>query len=123
MITGIGTDILEIQRIRQVLQRYPQKFMSKILTETEREYCLSHKDPAPFVAARFAGKEAIAKALGCGFGEMLDFHDISIFHSPLGAPIAELSEKAKTRFNDPSIKLTLSHCKMYVVAFALVETG
>lgn len=120
MIQGIGTDILEIERIRGVLERHKEKFLAKVLTEAEINYCLSKKDPAPSVAARFSGKEAVAKALGCGFGELLDFQDISITHTAQGAPLVELSQAANLRFGSPSIKLSLSHSKRYVVAFAVV---
>jgi holo-[acyl-carrier protein] synthase len=119
MIQGIGTDILEIARVRQILSRHREKFIERVLTAPEKEYCFTHKDPAPFIAARFAGKEAVAKALGTGFGEDLDFHDIMITHSPLGAPEVKLSQKADLHFGCPAIKLSLSHCKTYVVAFAV----
>ena len=66
MIVGIGTDIVEVDRIRDSLKKFGEKFIDRILLPAEREYCLSHTDPAPNIAARFAAKEAIAKAFGTG---------------------------------------------------------
>lgn len=117
---GIGTDIIEIERIQGVLERSGDSFLEKLLTPSEKAYCLSYKDYALPVAGRFAAKEAIAKALGCGFGEMLSFHDIEIVNDALGKPIATLSHEAQERFAYPTIHLSISHCKSHAVAFALV---
>ena len=62
MIVGIGTDIVEVDRIRDSHKKFGEKFIDRILLPAEKEYCLSHTDPAPNIAARFAAKEAIAKA-------------------------------------------------------------
>lgn len=118
---GIGTDIIEIERIQGVLERSGESFLDKLLTPSEKAYCLSYKEHALPVAGRFAAKEAIAKALGCGFGEMLSFHDIEILNDPLGKPIATLSPQAQQRFSYPTIHLSISHCKSHAVAFAIVS--
>lgn len=117
---GIGTDIIEIERVQGVLERASESFLDKLLTPAEKEYCLTFKNHFLPVAGRFAAKEAIAKALGSGFGEMLSFHDIEILNDPQGKPIVTLSPQAQKRFNFPSILLSISHCKTHAVAFALV---
>lgn len=118
---GIGVDIIEIERIRNTLENTKGAFLDKFLTPAEKAYCLTFKDPAPQVAGRFAAKEAIAKALGCGFGEELSFEDLEILNDEKGKPIARLAPNANSRFNSPNIQLSISHCKSHAVAFATVE--
>jgi len=120
-IQGIGSDIIEITRIRANLARYGDKFLDKILTIQEKAYCLTFKDPASSVAGRFSAKEAVAKALGTGFGEALQFHDIEILNEPTGKPYVRLSSTAAQFFGHPRFLLTISHCKSYAIAFALVQ--
>ena len=66
MILGTGIDIIEVERIRASHEKFGKRFTSRILLAAESEYCLRHKDPAPFLAARFAAKEAVSKAFGTG---------------------------------------------------------
>lgn len=118
-IVGIGTDIIEIDRIRKSLNEHGKKFCDKIFTKNEYDYCLLYKDAAPHFAARFAGKEAVAKALGTGFGKKLSWQDIEILNNKEGSPQVLLSLKAQKTFNSPILLLTLSHCKAYATAFAI----
>lgn len=120
MITGIGNDIIEIKRIRDNLERYGQRFLDRIFTAEEQHYCLHFKDPAPHLAGRFAAKEAISKALGVGIGAELSWLDISIGKSAKGAPVVVLSTEAKLRFQNPQILLSISHCKEYATAIAIL---
>lgn len=118
-ILGLGNDIIEIARIQLSLITYSDRFIQRILTEKERAYCARHSDPAPHLAGRFAGKEAVAKALGTGLGKHLSWHDIEIFNNAEGKPEVFLSEGAKSRFHNPHILISLSHCKEYASAVAL----
>lgn len=118
---GLGTDIIEVDRIRANINQYGDKFLSKILTPLEKAYCLKYKDPAPHVAGRFAAKEAVAKALGCGFGEELEFHDIAIVHDEKGKPIIKLSEKASQHFDNPQFLISMSHCKSHATATVIIN--
>ena len=113
-ILGIGNDIIEIDRIRDSLEKFGKAFYSKLFTETEIEYCLSHSDPATRFAGRFAAKEAIAKALGFGFGKHLAWHDIEIINNAIGKP-----EVFTKNLEDPSIQISISHCKAYATAVAI----
>ncbi len=119
-ILGIGTDIVEIERIRDSLKEFKEKFLERICTEKERAYCLQHKDPAPQLAARFAAKEAIAKALGTGIGKTLSWQDIEIQSTKEGKPEAALSPQAAKAFDHPQILLSMSHCKEYATAVAVL---
>lgn len=117
---GLGSDIVEIARIKGVLERHPDSFLNKTFTKNEQDYCLSHRDPAPRLAARFAAKEAVAKALGLGFGESLGFLDIEILNDQLGRPLVHLSPQASHALGHPSFLLTLSHEKHYALAVAIL---
>lgn len=117
---GIGTDIIEVERIAANLTKYGDKFLSKILTPLEKLHCAKFKDPTLHIAGRFAAKEAVSKALGTGFGEFLEFHDIEIFNDINGKPEVFLSEKAANHFGGPRILLSISHCKAYATATAII---
>lgn len=119
IIRGIGSDIIEITRIRESLHKHGEHFYNKLFTEQEQEYCLKHADPAIPFAGRFAAKEAIAKSLGTGFGKMLAWLDIEIQKDELGKPIVILCPSILTYFNNPTIHLTISHCHTYATATAI----
>lgn len=118
-IIGIGTDILSIERFRTSHSKLGEKFLNKIFTEAEKTYCNKHKDPIVHFTARFSAKEAVVKALGTGFDEMLSFHDIEISNDEKGKPFVTLSPKSSTYYNHPTIQISLSHCKEYATATAI----
>lgn len=120
MITNIGNDIIEISRIKTNLERYGQKFLDRIYSPEEQEYCLKFHEPAPRLAGRFAAKEAVSKALGTGFGEDLSWLDITIQNEPRGNPIVILSHRANLHFDNPTLLISISHCKEYATAVALL---
>ncbi len=120
-IKGIGTDILEIERLRSVIKRKGQPFLEKIFTEIERKYCLKFKDPVIHLAARFCAKEAIAKALGIGFGKDLSFLDIELINDKKGKPIVKFADKVKKKFNKPKILISISHTSTFAVAFVIYQ--
>lgn len=111
MIVGVGVDIVENDRIRRVYEKFGNKFLRKILTDGEIEYCLKHRDPIPHVAARFAAKEAIIKALG---GKAL-FRQIEIISCSGETPKAQILGKEELR-----VLLSLSHEKNLSIAFAVL---
>lgn len=119
MILGLGNDIIEISRIRESMTRHGAHFLNKLFSEKEQEYCRKNQDAVPSFAARFAAKEAIAKALGCGFGEKLAWLDLEIVNDRLGKPEVRCSESLKLRFNDPKIMISMSHCVEYATAVAI----
>lgn len=119
MIAGLGNDIIEIGRVKEGFEEHGQRFLDRLFTKKEQEYCQKQKDPFPRFAGRFAAKEAIAKALGWGFGSEISWSDIEILSDDKGKPIAHLSKSLNERFDHPEILLTISHCKEYASAVAL----
>ena len=119
MISGLGNDIIEIERIRSSIQRHGLHFLNRLFSQREQDYCYKHQDPSPHFAGRFAAKEAIAKTLGTGFGEHLAWHDIEIINDELGKPIVYLSETLKKKYNNPKILLSISHCNSFAIATAI----
>lgn len=119
MILGIGTDIIEIDRIRKSVERYSTQFLNRLFHPSEQTYCLKRKDPIPGFAARFAGKEAIVKALGVGFSDGIDWLDFEIINDLAGKPLVRVSKKIEIKFSCPHIHLSLSHCKTFATAYAV----
>ena len=120
-VRSIGIDILEINRIRSAYEKYGERFLQKIFTPFEIDYCQKHKDPYPRFAARFCAKEAVAKALGTGFGAHLSFQDIEIRHDEAGRPIVFLSPKTNKFFKKPHFHLSISHCKEHATAMVMID--
>jgi holo-[acyl-carrier protein] synthase len=122
MILGIGNDIVEVKRIRDVIERHELRFLNRLFTPQEQDYCLSHKDPVLHFAGRFAAKEAIVKALGTGFREGIDWIDFEIMPNNKGKPVIKLSEKIQIEFKSPLLHLSISHCQAYATAVAIWES-
>lgn len=116
---GLGNDIIETERILEAIEIYGDKFLTKIFTEKEKAYCQTFIDSHAKFAGRFAGKEAIAKALGVGFGRYLRWQDIEILNDKSGKPIVYLSQKVSNHFKNPHILLSISHCKKFACAVAV----
>lgn len=112
-VSGIGTDIIEIRRIRDVIERHGQRFLDRHFTRKEQLYCLEMEDGAIRFAGRFAAKEALLKALGTGIGEA-SWLDFEILPDDSGKPIVH------TSLNNPTFLLSISHCREYATATALL---
>ena len=127
-VIGLGTDIVNINRIKKIYSKYGNQFLNKILTESEKksEKKLSRFKNVSTIAKRFAAKEAISKAIGYGFSNGIHFKDIEIYNDESGKPYANLNGKAKTMVNKISKKynifLTLSDDKPWAVATALITS-
>ena len=122
---GIGVDIVEIARIEQAVQRTP-RFVKRVFSQEERDYCDAQTRPAVHYAARFAAREAILKALGTGFGSGISLSDIAVSRDQRGKPLAVLSGKAREIANQQGVQevaLSLSHTNDLAVANALAITG
>lgn len=124
MILGTGIDIIEVDRIKAAYEKHGERFIKRILLPDEMTYCLSHKSPGPFLAARFAGKEAVSKAFGTGIGGQLGWQDIEICRKESGEPYivlhgkgAELLSKRGARL----VHITLSHTEKHATAMAILE--
>ncbi len=113
----IGTDIIQIRRIDTLLQRYGHKFKERYLSP--EEIVLAHR--VETLAGFWAAKEAIAKALGCGIGAHLTFHDIQLHKDARGAPFFTLSETAQKTHTVTSSSLSISHDGGFAIAVAVID--
>ena len=109
-VLGVGTDIVEIERVREAIQKNGDAFIEKVFTADEQAYCKKHKDPMPQYAARFSAKESVVKALGCGF---------EISHGKEGKPVVHFSSKVMKKLKNPHVIVSMSHCKAYVSTVAI----
>src|SRR5438094_9836222 len=126
MILGVGIDIIEVARIRASHEKFGERFLNRILRAAEIAYSLSHKDPAPFLAARFAAKEAISKAFGTGIGAQLGWHDLEVRRKDSGEPFVVLhggGEKLLAARGARAVLISLSHTQTYAAAVAVLESG
>ncbi|HUA39858.1 MAG TPA: holo-ACP synthase [Candidatus Sulfopaludibacter sp.] len=124
MILGTGIDIIEVKRIAASCERFGERFVNRILLPDEIAYCRSHKDPAPFLAARFAAKEAISKAFGTGIGAQLGWQDMEVRRKESGEPYVALHGKGERLFASRGAKrllISLSHTQNYAAATAILE--
>jgi holo-[acyl-carrier protein] synthase len=95
MIYGVGTDVVEIERVRAVLKKYGERFARKILCESELKRFQGHRLPANYLAKRFAAKEAFTKALGTGIRAPANWHGVWVRNLPSGKPVLEFSDALK----------------------------
>ena len=120
MTIAIGTDIVEIKRIADVLERQGDKFIQRILTESEILEYQARGDSVPFLAKRFAAKEAIAKALGTGIGRGISFQHMIVSNDSEGAPQVELQASAAERLKQigaSKILISLADEKQFALAY------
>jgi len=117
-IVGVGCDLVEIDRIKTALTDNPN-FIDKILTEVEKAYCLRYKSPESHIAARFAAKEAVTKALGVGLGKELGFRDVEVNLDSRGKPYITLSDQGKDNFPSVKFEISLSHTATTACAFVV----
>jgi len=113
-----GVDLLEIERLRGAVERHGERFLARIYTPSERELCAGN---AASLAARFAAKEAVAKALGTGLGDVA-WTEIEILRAERGAPLLRLHGKAKTLAEKLGLKqwaISLSHTHEYAIAMVV----
>lgn len=124
-IYGIGTDILELERIKRILEQDKNdRFLHRVLTKKELDlYKKKNRNKIAFVGGRFAAKEAVVKALGTGIGEKVGLQDIEILPDSNGKPVCLLSQQAKhhLQLTNYNIHITISHSDAYATATAVVE--
>ena len=128
MITGIGTDLCDIRRIENSLQKFGDRFKQKIFTPTEIAYCESKSGAANYYAKRFAAKEALAKALSSETSGALSWTDVEVENNPSGRPVLNLAGTALQRLVEytptgfmPFVHLTLTDEPPYAMAFVVIE--
>jgi holo-[acyl-carrier protein] synthase len=124
-ITGIGIDVVEVERIRALLERHGERFKARTFTEVEARYCDACADPAMHYAARFAAKEAGAKALGTGFAKGVNWADIEVTRDGAGRPELSLHGAARALAEQQGVvryHVSLTHTKQQAVAQVLMES-
>jgi holo-[acyl-carrier protein] synthase len=125
VILGTGIDIIEVERIAASYEKFGERFLNRILVEGEVQYCLSHKRPGPFLAARFAAKEAVSKAFGTGIGAQLSWQDIEVKRKESGEPYVVMHGKGAGLMKERGarvVHLTISHTEKHATAMAILES-
>ena len=121
MVIGIGIDIIEIERIKESVDSYGDQFLNKVYTPLELQYCLSKNNKYQHLAARFAAKEAIYKALSTGWMKDLSWQDMEIINAPNGMPTVKLKGNLENFLSaDQNLKISMSHSRDYVACVAII---
>ena len=128
MIRGIGCDVVEVARVKEVIHRHGEKFAERILTENERPLyekrkALSADHAMAFIASRWAAKEAVSKALGTGISGDVTFQSMEVMHNGEGAPLMLFKDPLKERLMQEGIfvHVSITDEKNVVAAFAVAE--
>lgn len=120
----MGTDIVEISRIRKLLKKNSMEFLSRVFTEKEMGESSLKKNSAEYLAGRWAVKEALSKAFGCGIGADCNWRDISTANDAKGAPVTTLSGFALRTSRGKKVKtihVSISHEKDFAIATVILE--
>jgi len=123
MIFGVGIDIIEVLRVEK-LTRKEDKYLKKIFTQTEIDYCRKFRNGAQNFAGRFAAKEAFSKAMGTGLSDGVKFNEIETINNELGKPEIVLYGKTKEILKDRNLKcvhVSIAHLKDYATAVVIIE--
>ena len=126
MIYGVGTDIVNIDRIQKIILKNREGFIKRVLTDHEQALFANKADSAAFCAKRFAAKEAFSKALGTGIGKVVSFQDLTVRNNENGKPHFIPSEKLRLYLLEKGIKkahLSISDESQNAVAFVILETS
>jgi len=124
VIVGTGIDLIEMERIRAIQQRHPERFIDRILTVAEKNYVLQYKDPTQRLAGRFAAKEAALKALGTGVDDGIGWKDVEILPDERGKPLLSFHGKAALRAQSLGATVyhvTITHSDTMAMAQVLLE--
>lgn len=122
-ILGIGTDLIDVQRIQNSHKHYKETFLKRVYTQEEIDYCLKQSNPFPSLAARFAAKEAISKALGVGIGGSFGWRSAGILHGTNKQPIVvldDLGKKLLKSIGGKQVLISITHTRTLAQAFAIV---
>jgi holo-[acyl-carrier protein] synthase len=125
-ILGIGTDVVEVLRIAQMIERHGELFIQRVYTPFEIDYCNARKAATQHFAGRWAAKEAILKALGTGWARGISWTDMEVRNDEAGRPSVRLGGGAREVCENLGITdmlITLSHCRTHATAFAIAVGG
>ena len=121
VLVGLGADLIEVERVRGVIERQGARFMDRILTDEEKAYCSTMAHPHKHIAARFAAKEAISKCFTTGIGAEFGWKSASVYHGARHEPLVRLDEKGAAllaHVGATHVLLTLSHTETHALAVA-----
>jgi holo-[acyl-carrier protein] synthase len=124
MIIGTGVDVVEIERFRGVMERLKDRFIFRVFTPEEQQFCKGHRDPVPHFAVRFAAKEALFKALGTGWAKGVTWLDAEVLRERQDAPTMTLHGEARrlsVAKGAHKVHLSLSHSDNWAVAMVILE--
>ena len=124
MIVGTGIDIAEVRRIAESIERFGARFLHRVFTEAEIEYCDSKANRAERFAARFAAKEAAMKALGTGWNHGVRWRDVEVARKPGSRPTIRFHGKAAefaARLGANNVALSLTHTPEQAIASVILE--
>ena len=124
MIKGLGIDIVETARIRQVIERHGEQFLNRVYTPAEQAIGKIRASAHHFYAGRWAAKEAAAKALGCGIGSECSFNEIEVVDSPIGVPSRVFSGSAArtaAALGAKNVRVSITHEREYAAAVVIIE--
>jgi len=126
MIVGSGIDLVEIARIQHSVDRYGDRFLDRVYTQAEKAYCMRKRNAAESLAARFAAKEAGAKALGTGISQGVNWLEIEVVREPSGRPGLQFHGRAAGRAESMGVRnaaLSLTHTGALAMASVVLEDG
>jgi len=121
-VVGIGTDIIECERIGGMLEKHGDEFLRRVFTDREVAYCGDRKMSEVHYAGRWAAKEAVLKVLGTGWAKGIQWTDVEVVNLASGAPSVILSNRAleiAQGLGIEQVQVSISHCKAYATAFAI----
>jgi holo-[acyl-carrier protein] synthase len=124
MIHGIGTDFVEVSRIEKILQRWGDRFIGKVYSHNEINYCQHKAFPAMHYAARFAAKESFLKSLGIGLGMGIKLKEIEVINNPQGCPALKIHERIKDNLDKLGITamhISITHTREHAHAIVVLE--
>ena len=122
-LINVGVDVIEVDRVQEMYERQKARFLKRVYTQEEQDYCLSKSNPYPHLAVRFAAKEAVSKTFSTGIGKLFSWTSCSIFHGPRMQPLVRLDEQGKAllkALGGSDVRITLSHTKTTAIAVAVL---
>ena len=121
ILVGLGADLIDVERVRGVIERQGERFIARVFSDEERAYCGSMKHPFKHYAARFAAKEAVSKCFTTGIGTEFGWKSASVYHGSRHEPLVRLDAQGEAllaHVGATHVMLTLSHTENYAMAVA-----
>jgi holo-[acyl-carrier protein] synthase len=119
-VEGIGIDIVEVRRVREAVERWGERFLGRVFTQEEVDYCLGRRQGYGSLAGRFAVKEAVFKAIGTGWKRGVTWRDVEVVRKPGERPEVRLSGEVKKIVKDGCVLISISHTREHAIAVAVV---